>query len=641
MFRPLAAAALVLFSIALMAKPILAAPTAEQREQLQALKLDIRRTSNLLKRDMLPESVELVRSIQARIQTLADAQDAEIAAALKELTEQLAVSHGSLELDGYTLPPLLGHVNPAADAMAMPATPGSTPAATPPAPLPTTFPTANLSFTKHIAPILIARCGNCHVTGSRGGFNAGTFEALMKGPPEGVVVFPNDDIGSRLIETIESGDMPRGGQQVRAPELAALKTWIKEGAKFDGTDPKASISQPSATTAPNPAEMMRLEVVNASGNEKVSFSLDVAGVFASRCVNCHGGQNPGGGLRMDSFAQFIRGGDSGAPFVPGKPQDSMLVRMLKASGNERMPRNGPPLTADQIAKVEAWIREGGKFDGNSPRNESMLRLNQVAEAKKATHEELAKLRATSSQQMWELSMPDVKTAKLDTPLFLAYGTMGEDLLKENVAVADKAAEKVRSLLKIPSGSPIIKGKMTLYFFKQRYDYAEFGNMIERRDLPGNWKGHYRFDITDAYGAVQVPSDGDYDMNVLLGQLIGSAHVASLGDGTVPAWFSEGVGRVVAYRMNKSDPRVQDWDSQIGSAIASMGKPDDFVNNRLSPEQNAIVSYAFMKAAMARGNQFDAVMNALRKGTDFNQAFQAAFGGTPSQVATAWIASGAR
>ncbi|RCS49263.1 hypothetical protein DTL42_12055 [Bremerella cremea] len=641
MFRPLAAAALVLSSIALMAEPILAAPTAEQREQLQAIKLDIRRTSNLLKRDMVPDSVELVRSIQTRMQTLADAQDAEIAAALEELTEQLAVSHGSLELDGYTLQPLLGHVNRPADAMAMSATPGTPPTATPPAPLPTTFPTANLSFTKHIAPILIARCGNCHVTGSRGGFNAGTFEALMKGPPEGVVIFPNDDIGSRLIETIESGDMPRGGQQVRAPELAALKTWIKEGAKFDGTDPKASINQPSATPAPNPTEMVRLDVVNASGNEKVSFSLDVAGVFASRCVNCHGGQNPGGGLRMDSFAQFIRGGDSGAPFVPGKPQESMIVRMLKASGNERMPRNGPPLSADQIAKIETWIREGGKFDGTSPRDESMRRMNQVAVAKKATHEELAKLRAASSQQKWELSMPDVKTAKLDTPLFLAYGTMGEDLLKENVAVADKAAEKVRSLLKIPSASPLIKGKMTLYFFKQRYDYAEFGNMIERRDLPGNWKGHYRFDITDAYGAVQVPSDGDYDMNVLLGQLIGSAHVASLGNGTVPDWFSEGVGRVLAYRMNKSDPRVQDWESQIGPSVASMGKPDDFVNNRLSPEQNAIVSYAFMKAAMARGNQFDALMNALRKGTDFDEAFQAAFRGTPSQVATAWVASGGR
>ncbi|PQO28273.1 c-type cytochrome domain-containing protein [Blastopirellula marina] len=641
MFRPLAAATLVVLLTASMAVPALAAPTPEQREQLKTLKVDIRKASNFLKRGLVPESVTLIRDVQTRMKTLDAAQDEEIAAELKELAELLAVSHGLLELEGYTLQPLLGHVNSPAAEMAMPAAPGTPPAATPPAPLPTTFPTANLSFTKHVAPILIARCGNCHVTGSRGGFNAGTFEALMTGPPEGRVIFPNDDIGSRLIETIESGDMPRGGQQVRAPELAALKTWIKEGAKFDGTDPKAPINQASASPAPAPMEMMRLEVVNASGNEKVSFSLDVAGILASRCTNCHTGQNPGGNLRMDSFAQFIRGGDSGAPLMPGKPQESMLVRLLKASGNERMPRNGPPLTADQIAKIETWIREGGKFDGTSAQNESMLRLNQVALAKKATHEELAKLRATSSEQMWQLSMPDVKTAKIDTPLFLAYGTMGDDLLKEYVAEAEKAADKVRSLLKVPSASPLVKGKLTLYFFKQRYDYAEFGNMIEQRELPGDWKGHYRFDITDAYGAIQAPSDGNYDMNVLLGQLIGSSHVASLGNGTVPAWFSEGVGRVVAYRMNKSDPRVQSWDSQIGSAVASMGKPDDFVNNRLSPEQNGIVSFGFMKAAMARSNQFDALMNALRKGTDFDQAFQSAFGGTPSQVATAWVASGRR
>lgn len=641
MFRPLVAVAVVLVSIAAVVSPAIAAPTPEQREQLQALKLDIRKTSNFLKRGLVTESVELVRSIQSRMETLDAAQDAEIAAELKQLTDLLAASHGVLELEGYTLRPLLGYVNSPSSSMEMSATPGTPPTTTPPAPLPATFPAANISFTKHVAPILIARCGNCHVTGSRGGFNAGTFEALMQGPPEGRVVFPNDEIGSRLIETIETGDMPRGGQQVRAPELAALKTWIKEGAKFDGTDPKAPINQPSASPAPAAMEMARLEVMDATGNEKVSFSLDVAGILANRCVSCHAGQNNSGGLRMDNFTQFIRGGDSGAPFVPGKPQESMLVSLIKATGNERMPRNGPPLTADQIAKIETWIREGGKFDGTSARDDSMLRLNQVAVAKKATHEELAKLRAASSQQMWELSMPDVKTAKVDTPLFLAYGTIGEDQLKEYVAEADKAAAKVRTLLKIPSSSPMVKGKLTLYFFRQRYDYAEFGNMIERRDLPGNWKGHYRFDVTDAYGAIQVPSEDDYDVNVLLGQLIGSSHVASLGDGTVPAWFSEGVGRVIAYRMNKSDPRVQAWDDQIGPAVSSMAKPDDFVNNRLSPEQNGVVSYAFMKAAMGRGNQFDALMNALRKGTNFNQAFQSAFGGTPSQVATAWVMSGGR
>ena len=46
-----------------------------------------------------------------------------------------------------------------------------------------------------------------------------TFAALMKGPPEGVVViFAGDTVGSRLIETIETGDMPRGGGKVSPQE---------------------------------------------------------------------------------------------------------------------------------------------------------------------------------------------------------------------------------------------------------------------------------------------------------------------------------------------------------------------------------------------------------------------------------------
>ncbi|MEW4564143.1 c-type cytochrome domain-containing protein [Bremerella sp. JC770] len=612
-----------------------AAPNEEQRLQLQALKLDIRKTSNFLKRGMIAESVELVRDIQSRMEKLGTAGDADVTQELQSLAENLAISHGILELEGYTLKPLTASAMASAPAMMAntPNAPG-TPAPEP-APLPTTFPTANISFTKHVAPILIARCGNCHVTGSRGGFSANTFEALMQGPAAGTVIFPGDDIGSRLIETIETGDMPRGGGSVRPPELTALKTWIKEGAKYDGLDPKAPINQPGASA--NPAAMMELEVSAASGNEQVSFGLDVAGVLANRCVNCHSGNNPPGGLGMDNFARFIRGGDSGAPFVPGKPEDSMVVRLIKATGNGRMPRNGPPLTGEQIAKIETWIREGGKFDGDSANDDTMMRINQIALAKKATHDQLAAMRAESSQQMWDLGMPNVQSAKVDSPNFLAYGTMGEATLTEYVAEADQAAAKVRTILKIPSSTPLVKGKMTLYLFQKRYDYAEFGNMIERRDLPTDWKGHYRYNVTDAYGSVQVPTDDEYDLSVLFGQLIAANHVASLGNGTVPDWFAEGAGRVVASRMSKKDPRVVAWDNQVESALGAMSKPDDFIMNRLSPEQASIASYAFMKAIMGRGNSFDALMNSLRNGTNFDEAFQAAFNMTPSQLA----ASGGR
>lgn len=604
--------------------------------QLQALKLDIRKTSNFLKRGMIAESVELVRDIQSRMEKLGTAGDAEVTQELQGLAESLAVSHGLLELEGYTLKPLTASAMASAPMMMAnnPGVPGAPAPA--PAPLPTTFPTANISFTKHVAPILIARCGNCHVTGSRGGFSANTFEALMKGPAAGTVIFPGDDIGSRLIETIETGDMPRGGGSVRPPELTALKTWIKEGAKYDGLDPKAPINQAGASA--NPAAMLELEVMAASGNEQVSFGLDVAGVLANRCVNCHSGNNPPGGLGMDSFARFIRGGDSGAPFVPGKPEDSMIVRLIKATGNGRMPRNGPPLTGEQIAKIETWIREGGKFDGDSANDDTMLRTSQIALAKKATHDQLAAMRAESSQQMWDLGMPNVQSAKVDSENFLAYGTMGEATLQQHIAEADKAADKVRTILKIPSTGPLVKGKMTLYLFQKRYDYAEFGNMIERRDLPADWKGHYRYNVTDAYGSIQVPSDNEYDLTVLLGQIVASSHIASLGNGTVPDWFAEGAGRVVASRMSKNDPRVVAWDNQIESALGSMSKPDDFIMNRLSPDQASVVSYAFMKAIMGRGNSFDAMMNSLRSGKNFDEAFQSAFNMTPSQLAGAWATS---
>lgn len=85
-----------------------------------------------------------------------------------------------------------------------------------------------MSFSKHVVPILIGKCGNCHVNNARGDFSMSNFAVLKKGPPGGTVIFPGDPIGSRLIEVIESGDMPRGGLKVSADELATLKKWITE-----------------------------------------------------------------------------------------------------------------------------------------------------------------------------------------------------------------------------------------------------------------------------------------------------------------------------------------------------------------------------------------------------------------------------
>ena len=91
-----------------------------------------------------------------------------------------------------------------------------------------------VSFTNHVSPIIVAKCGNCHVANSRGQYGIASYDALINGGS----VTPGDPADSQFIEVIESGEMPKGGLKVSDKELDTLKRWIAEGAKFDGGDAK-------------------------------------------------------------------------------------------------------------------------------------------------------------------------------------------------------------------------------------------------------------------------------------------------------------------------------------------------------------------------------------------------------------------
>ena len=84
-----------------------------------------------------------------------------------------------------------------------------------------------------------------------------------------------DAKGSRMIELIESGDMPRGGAKVTPEELELLCGWINAGAKFDGPDSAAPITS-FATAGNTPASpgagRPRVRVVAAGENDEVQFA---------------------------------------------------------------------------------------------------------------------------------------------------------------------------------------------------------------------------------------------------------------------------------------------------------------------------------------------------------------------------------
>ena len=98
----------------------------------------------------------------------------------------------------------------------------------------------SVSFTKEVAPIIVAKCGKCHVSGSKGKYGIESYEALMNSDS----VTPSEPGASSFIEVIESGDMPKGGLKVSDAELETLKKWVAQGAKFDGEDEKKPFIKP-------------------------------------------------------------------------------------------------------------------------------------------------------------------------------------------------------------------------------------------------------------------------------------------------------------------------------------------------------------------------------------------------------------
>ena len=97
----------------------------------------------------------------------------------------------------------------------------------------------------------------------------------------------------------------------------------------------------------------------------VSFINDVAPILKENCYGCHGAKNPKGKLDMTRFASFKKGGTKEEPFHAGKPDDSLILDLLKATdASMRMPPKdvADPLPPAKIAVIEQWIKEGAKLD---------------------------------------------------------------------------------------------------------------------------------------------------------------------------------------------------------------------------------------------------------------------------------------
>ena len=55
-------------------------------------------------------------------------------------------------------------------------------------------------------------------------------------------------------------------------------------------------------------------------------------LIADKCLGCHSGETPKGGLDLTRRASALAGGDSGEALVPGKPDESPLIERVADGG---------------------------------------------------------------------------------------------------------------------------------------------------------------------------------------------------------------------------------------------------------------------------------------------------------------------
>jgi len=88
------------------------------------------------------------------------------------------------------------------------------------------------------------------------------------------------------------------------------------------------------------------------------FESKIRPLLVERCYECHGEKKQKGGLRLDSRAAWQKGGDSGAPIEPGKPEASLLIKAVRYADKDLQMPPKRQLAPEEVAALEQWVKMG-------------------------------------------------------------------------------------------------------------------------------------------------------------------------------------------------------------------------------------------------------------------------------------------
>jgi mono/diheme cytochrome c family protein len=94
------------------------------------------------------------------------------------------------------------------------------------------------------------------------------------------------------------------------------------------------------------------------------FETQVRPVLAEQCYKCHGPEKQKADLRVDSLQALLKGSEQGPVLIPGKPEESSLIKSIKHIGESKMPAKAPKMPDAQITAIEQWVAMGAPWPEN-------------------------------------------------------------------------------------------------------------------------------------------------------------------------------------------------------------------------------------------------------------------------------------
>jgi uncharacterized protein DUF1553/uncharacterized protein DUF1549/cytochrome c len=90
------------------------------------------------------------------------------------------------------------------------------------------------------------------------------------------------------------------------------------------------------------------------------FEKKVRPVFAEACASCHSSaaKKLKGGLRLDTPEGILKGGDSGPAVVPGKPDESLLIKAVRYQDQDLQMPPKRRLPESAVADLAKWVALG-------------------------------------------------------------------------------------------------------------------------------------------------------------------------------------------------------------------------------------------------------------------------------------------